>query len=132
MLTANHWTEWRSQRKDWRSWRGLQHHRKNNNINQPEPQSSQRLNLQPKSTHGGTHGSSHICSRVWSCQASLGWEALGPVEAPYPRVGECQRGEAGVGDLVGKHPHRSRGERTYQGASEGENRKGYNIWSVNK
>jgi hypothetical protein len=28
----------------------------------PHPKNSQRLNHQPKSTHGGTHGSSHICS----------------------------------------------------------------------
>jgi hypothetical protein len=34
-------------------------HRKNNNINQPEPQGSQGLNYQPKSTHGRTHAS--IC-----------------------------------------------------------------------
>jgi hypothetical protein len=27
------------------------------------PQSSQELNQQPKNTHGGTHGSSCICSR---------------------------------------------------------------------
>jgi len=29
------------------------------------PQSSQGLKHQPDSTHGGTHGSSHICSRGW-------------------------------------------------------------------
>jgi hypothetical protein len=27
----------------------------------------QGLNHQPKSTHGGTHGSSYICSRGWPC-----------------------------------------------------------------
>jgi uncharacterized protein YqcC (DUF446 family) len=61
----------------------LQHHMKNNSINQPEPppQSSQGLNHQFKSTHGGTHGSSRICSRGWPCQASMGGEALGPVKA---------------------------------------------------
>jgi hypothetical protein len=31
------------------------------------PQSSQGLNHQPKDTHGGTHDSSHICSRGWLC-----------------------------------------------------------------
>jgi hypothetical protein len=29
------------------------------------PQSSQGLNHQPKSKHGGTHGSSCICCRGW-------------------------------------------------------------------
>jgi hypothetical protein len=42
---------------------------------------SQGLNHQPRSTHGGPHDSSHICSREWSCQASMGEEALGPVKA---------------------------------------------------
>jgi hypothetical protein len=61
------------------------------------PQSSQGLNHQPKSTHRGTHGSSHMCSRGWPCWASMGGEALGPVKAQCPSVGECQGGEAGVG-----------------------------------
>jgi hypothetical protein len=39
------------------------------------PQSSQGLNHQPKSTHGGTHGSSRICSRGWPYWASMGGEA---------------------------------------------------------
>jgi hypothetical protein len=34
-------------------------------IKQTPPQSSQGLHHQPKSTHGGTHGSSCICSRGW-------------------------------------------------------------------
>ena len=38
------------------------------------PQSFQRVNLQPKSTLGGTHGR-------WPCWASMGGEALGPMEA---------------------------------------------------
>ena len=38
-------------------------HKKNNNINQPDPQSYQGLNHQPTSTHGGTHGSSWECNR---------------------------------------------------------------------
>jgi len=45
------------------------------------PQSSQRLNHQPKSTHGATHGSSHICSSGWPYWASMGGEALGVVKA---------------------------------------------------
>jgi hypothetical protein len=44
-------------------------------------QSSKGLNPQPRSTHGGTHGSSCICSRGWPCWASMGEEALGPMEA---------------------------------------------------
>jgi hypothetical protein len=40
-------------------------------MNQPIPQSSQGLNHQSKSTHGGTHGSSSICSRRWPCQTSM-------------------------------------------------------------
>jgi hypothetical protein len=77
--------------------------RKNNNINHPDthPQCSQGLNYQPKSTHGGTHGSSHICSRGWPCQTSMGGEALGPMKARGPRVGECQDREAGMGWWVG-------------------------------
>jgi hypothetical protein len=37
------------------------------------------LNHQPKSTHGGTHGSSCICSRGWLSRSSMGGEALSPV-----------------------------------------------------
>ena len=44
-------------------------------------QSSQGLNHQPKSTHGGTHGSSYICSRGLPCLTSVGGEAPGPVKA---------------------------------------------------
>jgi hypothetical protein len=40
------------------------------------PQSSQGLNHQPKSTHGGTHGSSYICSRGLPYLASMREEAL--------------------------------------------------------
>jgi hypothetical protein len=40
------------------------------------PQSFQRLNHQLKITHGRTHGSGCICSREWSCRASMEEEAL--------------------------------------------------------
>jgi hypothetical protein len=43
----------------------------------------------PKSTHGGTHGSIYICSRGWPYLTSMGGEALCPVEAWWPSVGEC-------------------------------------------
>jgi hypothetical protein len=46
-----------------------------------KPQSSQGLNHEPKSTHGGTHGSSRICNKGWVCLASVEGEALGPVKA---------------------------------------------------
>jgi hypothetical protein len=45
-------------------------------------QSSQGLNHQPKSTHGGTHGSSYICSSGLPHLASMGREDLGPVVMP--------------------------------------------------
>jgi hypothetical protein len=49
---------------------------------------SQGLNHQPKSTHGGTHGSSCIDCRGWPCQASMGGEDLVPVKALCPSVGK--------------------------------------------
>jgi hypothetical protein len=61
------------------------------------PHSSQAVNHQPRSTHGGTHGSSHICSKGWPCGASMGGQTLGPVKTECPSVGECQDGEARVG-----------------------------------
>ena len=36
-----------------------------------------------------------ICSRGWSRQSPMGGEALGPVKALCPIVGECHSGEAG-------------------------------------
>ena len=46
------------------------------------------------------HGSSCICSRGWLCQSSMGGEAIGPVKALCPSIGECQSQAAGVGGLV--------------------------------
>jgi hypothetical protein len=43
-------------------------------------QSSQGLNHQPRSTHGGIHGFSHICIRGWPCQASIEMD-FGPMKA---------------------------------------------------
>jgi hypothetical protein len=43
---------------------------------------SQGLNHQPKSTHGGTHGSSCI---GWPSRSSIGGEALGPVKGSMPQ-----------------------------------------------
>jgi hypothetical protein len=53
----------------------------------------------------------------------MGREALGPVKAQCPIVGECQGGEAGVGGCVREYPHRSRAGR-YRGFVEGKPRKG--------
>ena len=52
-------------KKGLKKLKGLQPPRKDNNINQPDllPPSSQGINHQPKSTHGGTDGHRHICSR---------------------------------------------------------------------
>ena len=50
-----------------------------------------------KKTHGGTHGSSCICSRGWPSHSSIGGKTLGPVTVLCPSIGGCQ--EAGVGGL---------------------------------
>ena len=74
-----------------------------------DPWSSQALDNQPKSTHGGTHGTVHVCGRGWPCWTSVRGEALGPENIGCPSVGECQGGKTGVGGWVGQHPHRGRG-----------------------
>ena len=74
----------------------MQPHRKNN-INQPDPPELLGLNHQPKSTYGGTHGYSFICSRGLPFLASVGGEALGTVKAGCPSVGEYQGEEVRVG-----------------------------------
>ena len=53
------------------------------------PQISQGLNHQLKSTHVVTHVSSCTCSRGLPYLASMWEEALGPVEAWCPSIGEC-------------------------------------------
>jgi len=63
-------------------------------------QSSQGLNHQPMSTHRGTCGSSHICSRGWHCPESIEGKALGPVKACFLSVGECQGVEVREGACV--------------------------------
>jgi hypothetical protein len=90
-----------------------------------EPQSSQEINHQPKSTPRGTHSSSCIYSRAWPSHSPMGGEALCPVKPQCPSLGECQDQEAGVFVLV------SRG-RGGIGIFRGETRKGDNIWNVNK
>jgi hypothetical protein len=96
-------------------------------------QSSQGLNHQPRSTHGGTHGSSHICSRGWwPCRASIGEETLGTVKAQCAFIGECECREI-VCVWVGTHPYwnRKRGDGIC-GFLGGGNLERNNIWNVNK
>jgi len=57
----------------------------------------------------------------------MGGQALGPVKAQCPSVREGQGIEAGVGEWVGEHPHRSRGGGTGYGVCREEIRKGDNI-----
>ena len=64
-------------------------------------QSSQELNHQSKSTDGATEGSSYICSRQWPYQILMGREALVPLKAQCPSVGECQGKETAVFVWVG-------------------------------
>jgi hypothetical protein len=54
------------------------------------PQSSLELYHQSKKTHGGTCGSSYLCNRGRPSRSSMGGEALGPVKALWPSIGECQ------------------------------------------
>ena len=87
---ANHWTECRvpngGVREKTERAEGLYNSIGRTTISITEtPKSSQGLNYQPKSTHG----SSHICNRGWPCWASMGGEALIPVKAWCPSVGEC-------------------------------------------
>jgi hypothetical protein len=49
-----------------------------------------------ENTHGGTLGSSRICSRGWPCGISVRGEALGLVKARCPSVGDCHNREEGV------------------------------------
>jgi hypothetical protein len=91
-------------------------------------QNSKGLNHQPKSTHGGTHDASSICSRGWPSWSSMGGEVLGLVKALCPSVGDSQEQEAGVGGLVS----RGRGLAIKGFGFWWETRKSDNIWNVNK
>jgi hypothetical protein len=61
------------------------------------PRSSLELDHQPKSTHGSTHGSGHICGRGWLCWTSVVGDTLGPEVVRCLSVGKCQGGRTGVG-----------------------------------
>jgi hypothetical protein len=55
-------------------------------------------------------------------------EALGPVKARCPNVGECQGRKARVNEWVGEHPHRNRGRKARIGGFRGGNReRGYHF-----
>jgi hypothetical protein len=86
MLAANHWTEHGDPnggvRERTEGAEGVCNPIGRTTISTNQiSQSSQELNHQQKSTHGGTHGSSHISNREWHCLTSMGREALGPVKA---------------------------------------------------
>ena len=73
--------------------KGFEPHKKNNNINQPEPL---ELPGTKPPTKEGNHGSSSICSREWPYLALTGGEALDSVRAQCPRVWEGQGRVFGV------------------------------------
>ena len=56
-------------------------------------------------------------------------EALGPVKARCPSLGECQGGEVRVGGWMGEHAHRSKGRGLWDRGllEEGKTAKGDNI-----
>ena len=83
-----------------KSWRSLQPHRRNINMNQsvcPELPGTKPPN---KEYTTRTEDFSCICSRVWPCRTSMRGKALGLVKAQCPSLGECQHREAGMGGLV--------------------------------
>jgi hypothetical protein len=108
MITANHWTEHRvpngvpneGVRVRTEGAEGVCYPIGRTTISTKTTQSSQGLTHQPKSTHGGTHGSSRICSRGMPCGTSMGEEALGLIQVLFPSVEECQDREVGMGGWV--------------------------------
>ena len=86
-------------------------------MNHPVPSEIQELNHQPKSAHGGTHGSRCLCSRGWPCLTSKE-EAFGPEKASYPSIGKYQDREVGVGGLVSRG--RGDGLGDFQGRKPGK------------
>jgi hypothetical protein len=110
ILTTNHWTPMEELENGLEDLKGFATSHEEL-LNQPTRplKSSHGLKNQPRSTHGGTHGSSYICSKGWPCWASMGREAIGLVKDQFPRVGEFEGSEVGVGGGVREHPHRSRG-----------------------
>jgi hypothetical protein len=94
ILTANNWTELKDLMKKFRGrtegseedfnpkgWRTI--------LTNWIPQCSERLNHQPKRIHGSVHGSCYICSIGMPFLASMGVEALDPLEACCTSEGGC-------------------------------------------
>jgi hypothetical protein len=50
-----------------------------------------------------------LCSRSCPYLIAIVGEALGPLKARCPSVGECHGSEVRVDGSLGEHPHRSRG-----------------------
>lgn len=70
-------------------------------------------NPPPKSIHGRVHGSCYIYSRGLSYLASVGGDALGPVEPWCPIKGECEKDESVTSGYLGrerKDPLRGKGK----------------------
>ena len=109
MLAASHWNEHRGPNRGVRgrterSRTGLQPHRKNNNINQPETPELLGTKLPTKDHTSDTSGR----GGPWSCEGSM----------PQHRVmlGWWGRSRG----WVGQHPHRSRGVGWDRGLAEGK------------
>ena len=116
MLAANHWTEYEDPsgrvRKRTEGAEGVCNPIGRTISTNQIPQSFQGLNHQPKSTHGGTHGSSHICSRGWPSGSSMGGGARGPMKALLmPWCRGIENREVELAGLVEEHPHRAGGGR---------------------
>jgi hypothetical protein len=77
--------------KDWRSWRGLQPNRKNNNINQPDttPPRPQLPGTKAPTKEDPWLQLQSSSSRGLLYLASMGREALGPVKPWCLNVGGC-------------------------------------------
>jgi hypothetical protein len=132
MVTAKHWTyhkvsKWKVRERT-EGAEGICNPKGGTTITTNQtPKGSHGLNHQPRSTRGGTHSSSHICSRGWTRGGSMGEEALGPMKARWPNLGEWK---AGRGDgWVGGHTPSQRQE---EGVSGWEIWKADNTWNVNK
>ena len=122
MLTAIHWLEHRvpneGARESTQGVEGVCSPIGGQQYEYQYSQSSQGLNHQPKSTRGGTHGSSFICSREWPSRPSMGREALGSVKVLFPRLPGTGSRSGWVGE---------QGEGEWIGDFGGETRKGDNI-----
>jgi hypothetical protein len=116
------WTSWG---KDWRRWRGLQPHRKNNNIKQPDPpelpgtKPPNRVHIEGSMDPGTYVAENGLEEYQWEERPLVLWRLDSPV------YGEFQGREAEMDGWVRDHPHRSRREgRWYREFQEGKPGKG--------